>query len=286
MKKLLLLILSMSLFIGCGDKKVENEIIAGTVEKDGTAIYSPTFAQDYSKGCTSGAPVIGNDEIDFNAGRVRSIKGYKNISKISATVDISGLKDLRGVNAAFYMVKSQDDYCDSGDGCSECCDEIDFLETNGDVATQSTIHINKIQNYQYAFLGSLSSNVCWDQSKASGTGIVDASVIDPSLPFDIITEFNSDYTNMTVTYVQDSNSVVVYDFKNNAAGEGSKLVSLDGLKEDMENGWKIVASYWQGYSPDPNGAYRYDDASCKEWSDLCQGSFKISTIRVTAEDTI
>ena len=79
MKKLLLLILSMSLFIGCGNKKVENEIIAGTVEKDGTAIYSPTFAQDYSKGCASGAPVIGNDEIDFNAGRVRSIKGYKNI---------------------------------------------------------------------------------------------------------------------------------------------------------------------------------------------------------------
>ena len=58
------------------------------------------------------------------------------------------------------------------------------------------------------------------------------------------------------------------------------------LKEDMESGWKIVASYWQGYSPDPNGAYRYDDASCKEWSDLCQGSFKISTIRVTAEDTL
>ena len=72
MKKIFILLITL-LFIGCGSENEKNEIVVGTVEKDGTAIYSPTFTQDYSKGCTSGAPIISNDEIEFNAGRVRSI---------------------------------------------------------------------------------------------------------------------------------------------------------------------------------------------------------------------
>ena len=273
MKTIKLLILAL-LLLGCNNEKSTNEV------------FTPTFNLDANQGCNQGAPIIGEDKVFFNPGRVRSAQGYKNISSISATVDISKLAGQKFINGTFYLVMNETEYCDSGDGCTNCCDEIDFLETNGDVATQSTIHINKIQNYQYAFLGSLSSNVCWDQSKASGTGIVDASSIDPSLPFDVQLCCLAFVGQTSTTFTQGSNSVVVYDFKNNVAGEGSKLVSLDGLKEDMESGWKIVASYWQGYSPDPNGAYRYDDASCKEWSDLCQGSFKISTIRVTAEDTL
>jgi hypothetical protein len=56
----------------------------------------------------------------------------------------------------------------------------------------------------------------------------------------------------------------------------------------MESGWSIVSSYWSGYSPDQyqiNGKewYNYNDPSCKSWSNVCDGAFKISNIKVTAE---
>ena len=46
MKKLLLLILLMSLFIGCGDKKEGKEPIVGTVQEDGSATYDVEFDVD------------------------------------------------------------------------------------------------------------------------------------------------------------------------------------------------------------------------------------------------
>jgi hypothetical protein len=43
----------------------------------------------------------------------------------------------------------------------------------------------------------------------------------------------------------------------------------------MESGWSIVASYWQGYSPDQykingNEWYNYNDPACKDWSNVCK----------------
>lgn len=271
MKTIKLIILSL-LLLGCNSSEV-------SVQE-----FTPTFNLDYNQNCDQGAPVIGEDKVFFNPGRVRSAQGYKNISKISATVDISKLAGQKFVNATFYLVMNETEYCDSGDGCTNCCDEIDFLETNGNVATQATIHINKTQNYQWAFLGGDTS--CF--TGTTGTGIVDASKIDPSLPFDVVTEFNDDYTNMTTTYVQGDNSVVVYDFKNNEAGPGSGLTSLDGLKENMEKGYKVVASLWQGFSPNPDNLYNYSDPNCSGWSDLCKGGseYTISNVRVTAESVV
>ena len=271
MKTIKLLILAL-LLLGCNNEKSTNEV------------FTPTFNLDANQGCNQGAPIIGEDKVFFNPGRVRSAQGYKNISSISATVDISKLAGQKFINGTFYLVMNETEYCDSGDGYTNCCDEIDFLETNGNVATQATIHINKTQNYQWAFLGGDTS--CF--TGTTGTGIVDASKIDPSLPFDVVTKFNSDYTNMTTTYVQGNNSIVVYDFVNNEAGPGSKLTSLDGLKENMEKGYKVVASLWQGFSPNPDNLYDYSNPNCSGWSDLCKdgAEYTISNVRVTAESEV
>ena len=74
MKNYLIILLSL-IFIGCNNTEVSEQE------------FTPTFSLDYSQGCPSGGPVIGEDEVSFGAGRVRSAKGYKTISKISATLD-------------------------------------------------------------------------------------------------------------------------------------------------------------------------------------------------------
>lgn len=272
-------------------KKVLLSIVAATmlfscVSTSNTEVYTPTFGVDYTQ-CET--PKIADSIIYFNAGRVRSIGVYKNISKVSATVDLSGLNEVNWVNASFYMVNGSGDYCDAGNSGSPYCNEIDFLETNGNVATQTTIHLNNEQSYEYAYLESLYTNSCWDQDKMKESindGIYDASSIDPSKPFDVITEFASDYSNMTTIFAQDGDTVLVYDFLKNVAAGGSDLQNLNDLASSMDKGWKIVASLWQGYSPNPNSSYRYDDPSCKEWSNVCNGKYIISNIKVTAEAEI
>jgi len=274
MKQVLLSIIASMMFFSCAS--TDEETIDSTT-------FTPKFDNDYTQ-CNT--PILGESSITFNAGRVRSVGVYKNISKITATVDLSGLDNINWVNASFYMVNGSGEYCDAGESGSPYCNEIDFLETNGNVATQTTIHLNHQQSYEYAYLHSLLTNPCWDQEKMKESindGIYDASVIDPTRPFDVITEFASDYSNMTTTFVQDGNTVVVYDFLKNAAATGSGLQNLDGLAESMDQGWKIVASLWQGYSPNPNSSYRFDDPACKEWSDVCSGKYIISNIKVTAE---
>ena len=59
----------------------------------------------------------------------------------------------------------------------------------------------------------------------------------------------------------------------------------------MENGWSIVAAYWQGWSPDENLVngnqwYNYNDPACAKWSSVCDGTFKISNIKVIAESEL
>jgi hypothetical protein len=155
--------------------------IAGTA---GT--YKPTFVVDYGQ-CstlTDPDPILKNDgntvefgkDSDCHAGRVVSTKRYINITKIRATIDLSKVKQ-DFVNATFYLIendtfpskqpKGQDGYCDDG-GSQEFshpewnCREIDFLETNGNKITQTTLHLHDYrssnppiqvppQRYEYAF---------------------------------------------------------------------------------------------------------------------------------------
>ncbi len=78
MKTIKLILLTL-LLLGCNNEKSINEV------------FTPTFNLDSNQGCDQGAPVIGEDKVFFNPGRVRSAQGYKNISKISATVDLPKL---------------------------------------------------------------------------------------------------------------------------------------------------------------------------------------------------
>jgi hypothetical protein len=250
---------------------------------DSSTIYSPSFTQDYSTGCSSGAPIINGNTITFRPGRVRSVESYKNISKITATVDLNGMTNINWINASFYIIQNNkdDEYCDSGNSGNPFCNEIDFLETNGNIVTQSTIHLGGSQNAQYAYT---TPNSCWNSNKlSSANGTIDITDIDPASPFNIIAEFDDEYTNMTVTYKQGEISKLVYDFKNNTVGDGSNLTSLSNLKSAMANEWRIVASLWQGYSPNPGDSYDY--TNCTNWSDMCEDgpSYTISNIQVTAD---
>ena len=291
MKKLLLSIVATTMLFSCNNKST---LTATTLT---ATTFTPTFNGVQGQYCGV-IPTINSDgSIDFREGRVQSVEKYKNITKITATVDLSGLKDLNFVNASFYMINGGPGYCDAG-GSSTYCNEIDFMETNGNVLSQTTVHLgssnssNK-ESLEFSYLNSINTNSCWKQDYLSnpGNGVNNATVIDPTKPFDMTIEFNSDYTNMTVTYSQGSNSVVVYDFLFHSKANDSSITDLTGLSDAMESGWSIVASYWQGYSPDQyqingNEWYNYNDPACKDWSNVCGGTFKISNIRVTAESVI
>jgi len=152
MKKILLLILSLFLFIGCGNKKEGKKPIVGTVQVDGSATYDVEFDVDYNSECqgqgSQSNPIVSTGGVNFGnkdkvlAGRVCSKQGYINISKIEADIDLSALaqrSDFSGdwLNAAFYAVSSKvqpikADYCDAEYEAVGFCQEIDFLETNGD----------------------------------------------------------------------------------------------------------------------------------------------------------
>ena len=87
---------------------------------------------------------------DCNAGRVVSAKGYKNITQIRATVDLSKLTS-NFVVSTFYMVSNPTNpglqpkgtnYCDAGGTHNEWnCQEIDFFEANKNVVLQHTMHL-------------------------------------------------------------------------------------------------------------------------------------------------
>ena len=286
MKKLLIILSAIILF-SCNNKKSSST----------STTFTPTFTGVQGQYCGV-IPTINSDEsIDFREGRVQSTKKYKNITKITATVDISGLNNLNWVNATFYMVNGGPGYCDAG-GTSTYCNEIDFMETNGNVLSQTTTHLgssnsDKKESLEFAYLNSIYTNSCWKQDYLSnpGPGVNNATKIDPTKSFDITIEFPADYTNMTVTYSQGNNSIVVYDFISQTKANDSSIDNLNDLKSTMESGWSIVAAYWQGWSPDKNLVngnewYNYSNSACASWSSVCDGTFKISNIKVTAESEL
>ena len=293
MKKILFIFLASSVLLGCS-QKANSEL----------ATYNVTFEEDWvSNWCgdpskdQSVHQVITDTSVQFRSGRVVSTHGYKNISQITATIDLSGLapnsiQNNNWLNASFYMVNSAiqpkgTNYCDAG-GSFPYCNEIDFMETNGNKIIQTTIHLDNQQRYEYTYTEAAFSDNCYGNlyDTAQGThSLVD--VIDITKPFQMTIDFNQDYTNMTVTVSQDGNSEVIYDV---LSGKGSDKTNVDmsTLKSSMEVGWWITPSYWEGYSPKGPGALPWFVGNC--YSDqLCKNNDKawvLSNVKVTAGEEI
>jgi len=288
MKKLFILGLMTLMVFGCQPKTVTNTTYNVTFEEDWVSDWcNPTLD-----------PVITDSSVTFNPGRVVSTHGYKNISKITATIDLSGLEPNsiqknNWLNASFYMVNNSvqpkgTNYCDAGNAGSPYCNEIDFLETNGNRIFQQTIHLNNQQRFEYSYTDGILDDNCYTQANLSndpskGThNLVD--VLDIDKPFDMIIEFNSDYTNMTISVSQNGMSAVIYDVLADGGADGT-TVDMSSLKSSMEKGWWITPSYWEGYSPKGPSSTPWFTGNC--YSDqLCDAGWMLSNVKVTAESQL
>ncbi len=316
MKKILFLIISIFLFTGCGDKKEGKEPIVGTIQTDGSATYDVEFDVDYNNCGTD--PLVSVGGVDFGnensvkAGRVASKNGYINISKIEVDIDLSALaqrSDFTGdwLNAAFYAVSSKiqpikADYCDAEYEKVGFCQEIDFLETNGQKLFQHTLHLADAkkgdQNYQLSYTEAANTD-CWqwdEMQAAAGTdGVVSlVGKIDPNKPFHMIVTFPSDYTNMIITISQGGDPITVYDYLS-PAYPGSNKLDMSKLKDAMAVGWWFTPSYHNSWSPgacesgppcDPVW-YKDSGGECNH-ATLCGagGGWKLANLKVTAEKII
>ena len=168
MKKTILILLLSVFVISCNNKKVVKDSI----------VYDVEFDVDYNNCGTD--PLVSVGGVDFGnessvkAGRVASKNGYINISKIEADIDLSALaqrSDFTGdwLNAAFYAVSSKvqpikADYCDAEYEKVGFCQEIDFLETNGQKLFQHTLHLADAkkgdQSYQFSYTEAANED-CW-----------------------------------------------------------------------------------------------------------------------------
>jgi hypothetical protein len=262
--------------------------------------YNVTFETDWTCDWCSPMidPVITNNSVTFNSGRVVSTHGYKNISKITATIDLSKMapnstQKNNWLNASFYMVNSSikpkgTSYCDAGNNGSPYCNEIDFLETNGNRIFQQTIHLNNQQRFEYSYTDGALDDSCYTPSHMSddpsnGThSLVD--VLDVTIPFEMEIDFNSDYTNMTITVSQNGKSAVIYDVLNDG-GADDTTVDMTLLKSTMSVGWWITPSYWEGYSPKGPYDSRWFTGECYSDS-VCNAGWTLSNVVVVAESQI
>ena len=299
MKKLLV-ILSVLLFV------------AGCTKQATSTSFTPSFVVDYN-GCGTD-PVVSGNSVTFGsgstcqAGRLVSQQGYVNITQVKATIDLSKLSQ-NYVNASFYMVSNPvqpsvqpkgTNYCDAGgNGTQWNCQEIDFLETNGNKITQTTMHLgtggsSAPQRYEYSF-AETADNSCFNYSSMTSSPTATnglhsmVNVIDMSKPFDMVTNFTYGTTpTMTVIYSQNGISVVVYDSSVGSGAAGSGTVDMTSLVTSMKNGYWLNISFWQGYSPTGPSSAPWWNNTCS-WGALCNntsGYWSISNIQVTADSVI
>ncbi len=282
--------------------------------------YDVEFDVDYNN--CGADPVVQTGGVSFGtagnvkAGRACSKVGYKNISKIEADIDLTALKqrgDFTGdwLNAAFYAVtsatqpKGNGNYCDAefepkpGDPGYPCpfCNEIDFIETNGQKMFQHTLHLADAkqgpQRYEVSFTQA-ADTPCWEwdemQAAAGTAGVHDlVDIIDPNQgSFHMEVVFNADYTNMTITLSQGSKSTVVFDM-NEPAYPGSDTLDMSKLKDAMEVGWWFTPSYHGDWSPGINEPHWYKDSGgdCGHGT-LCGdgGGWSLANLKVTAQGTV
>lgn len=285
-----------------------------TNETTGGSTYVPSFTLDYSQ-CGPN-PQSGSGSVNFlggsNAGRFCSNQGYLGVTSITAIVDLSGLGSDPSagnyVNASFYMVSNPTspstqaigaDYCDAGGTSSNWsnCREIDFLETNGNKITQTTMHLGDggdgaPQRFEYGFSETAQSPCFAPPSSGDPSeGIHDLTGMDMSQPFTLTAEFepaSNGATNMTVTFTQNGTAYLVYDTAGGSGAEGSGVVNLDDLTTQLNDvGFWITPSYWQGYSPQGPGSSPWWTNTCA-WSSQCGGvpGWMMTDISVVASGTI
>ena len=293
MKKLLFTFLATSVLFSC-TQKTNYELNTYDVQ------FEEDWVSDWCGDPTNDPNVqqiITDTSVQFRSGRVVSTHGYKNISKITATIDLSGMapnsvQNNNWLNASFYMVNSAiqpkgNSYCDAG-GSIPYCNEIDFMETNGNRILQQTIHLGGNQRYEYTFTDAAFSDNCYGNLVATEQGTHSlVGVIDITKPFQMTIDFNGDYTNMTITVSQNGKSEVIYDVLSGKGADNSNIdVTL--LKSSMEVGWWITPGYWEGYSPKGPGDNPWFIGNC--YSDqLCKNNDKawvLSNVKVTAEEQI
>ena len=276
--------------------------------------YDPSFDIDYQK-CGSWDnpfdPTINGSSVTFAtsdgtcaSGRVVSKQAYKNITKITATVDLSKMSQ-NYVNASYYLISNPtnptvqpigDDYCDAGGNRDDQnARELDLMETNGNKITQTTLHLGDggsaaPQRFEFSFTEK-ANNSCFNYasmltSPASDNGLhslVDS--IDMSKPFESATTFTyGDNPTMVMQFTQDGKTVTVYDSNNGDGAYGSGSVKMSDLTNTMADGCWIILSQWQGYSPKgPSNGVWWND-SCG-WGQECgtDSHWGISNIVVTAE---
>ena len=248
MKKLLTTILASSILLSCNQKTSEFTTYDVKFEEDWVSNWcgDPTNDPNVHQ-------IITDTSVQFRSGRVVSTHGYKNISKITATIDLSGMapnsvQNNNWLNASFYMVNSAiqpkgNSYCDAG-GSIPYCNEIDFMETNGNRILQQTIHLGGNQRYEYTFTDAAFSDNCYGNLVATEQGTHSlVNVIDITKPFQMTIDFNSDYTNMTITVSQNGKSEVIYDVLSGKGADNSDI-DMTLLKSSMEIGWWITPGYW------------------------------------------
>jgi hypothetical protein len=268
---------------------------------------TPAFVLDYSASCTSGgAPTISGNAVTFGAGtqcqagRIVSTQSYTNITEFRATVDLSKLSN-NYVNASIYLVQNPtnptqqpigSNYCDAGGNNNQWnCRELDLMETNGNKLFQTTLHLgaggsSAPQRFEYAYSSTALNNSCFNSANMKNdpaNGLYDATAIDMSKPFDLVTTITYDTPRMVVTYQQGSTSVVVYDTNSGAGAQGSGTVDMSDLVATMKNGYWPVISFWQGYSPTGPGSAPWWNGSC-QWGALCNNTssyWSINNIQVT-----
>jgi hypothetical protein len=165
------------------------------------------------------------------------------------------------------------------------------METNGNKLFQTTLHLgaggsSAPQRYEYAYSSTALNNSCFNSANMKNdpaNGLYDATAIDMSKPFDLVTTITYDTPRMVVTYQQGSTSVVVYDTNDGAGAQGSGTVDMTDLVTTMKNGYWPVISFWQGYSPTGPGSAPWWNGSCG-WGALCNNTssyWSVSNIQVT-----
>ena len=297
MRKLALI--GITLLVGC------KSVTAGE--------FRPTFEVDY-KECERD-PIISGNSVTFgsgnncNAGRVVSTKRYKNITKVQAVIDLGHLS-ANFVNAAFYMVANPtfpnrqpkgNDYCDAGGNKNEWnCREIDFMETNGNKVFQTSLHLgdrgqDAPQRYEYSFAAT-ANNACFNYKSMMSSptptnglhSLVAGQGINMGGRFNLYAIFTYGGTpSMKTSYYQDGMpSINVYDTTKGPGAEGSQQLDYQDLKKTMnEDGYWLVLSFWQGYSPAGPGSSPWWNSTCKR-GNLCNSSgsyWGITEILITAD---
>jgi hypothetical protein len=281
----------------------------GGLAQAGTT-YTPKFVVDYED-CGTNPTVSTPGAVSFGtsscaAGRVVSDRAYKNITQITATVDLSKATS-NFVNHTFYMVSnptnptrsnSGTNYCDAGGNLnSQNCREIDIFESNANAVIQTTIHTgtggsSAAQRFELSYTDKALNNSCYNSSKMSDNPSAGshklAGIIDITLPVLMTANFTyGDTPTYKVTYTQNGKSVVVYDSSNGTGYNGSTSIDMKDLTTSMANGYWLHASIWQsqsgpGWSPgSPQGWW---NGSCS-WGAKCGSttSFSMSNVKVVAD---